>query len=485
MEEIKTVPALSVPNDSVSEITRVFQLQCEHQYVMRLSTAKERIKKLRRLHDYIYSHRHEIEKAVWLDFKKPQTEAMISELGVILGETRHIIRHLKQWMRSKGVSTPITLLGSSSEIIYEPKGVCLVLSPWNFPFNLSLVPLISAVAAGNCVILKPSEYAPHSSALMKKIIADCFPPEEVCVFEGDVSVSTSLLELPFNHIFFTGSPGVAKIVMAAAAKNLTSVTLELGGKSPVIVDKNTNIDSAAEKIAWLKALNAGQTCIAPDYILVHESIKDHLMAAIAKSLKKFYGEDTAARQASPDLCRMISPRHYGRVKHLLEDAVQRGARVEFGGHLDDTELYFENTILSNVPDDAEIWSDEIFGPVLPVRTWNTKEEAAAYINKQPDALAMYVFSNSGSFVNYFLKNTRSGDVTVNDCGPHFYNSELPFGGVNNSGTGKCHGHFGFLEFTNQRGVLRQTRFLPTTDFMVPPYGGRLANWLLKGIVRWF
>ena len=474
-----------VPNDPASAIIRVFKMQSEHQHVMRLTTAKDRIKKLQRFHDYIYSHRQEIENAVWLDFKKPKTEAMISELGVLLGETRHTIRNLKQWMRPKGVSTPITLFGSSSEIIYEPKGVCLVLSPWNFPFNLSLVPVVSAVAAGNCVILKPSEYAPHSSALMKKMIADCFPPEEVTVFEGDVSVSSALLELPFNHIFFTGSPNVAKVVMAAAAKNLASVTLELGGKSPVVVDKNANIDNAGAKIAWLKAMNAGQTCIAPDYILVHESVKTQLIAAIVKHLKKFYGEDAAARQATPDLCRMISPKHYGRVKHLLEDAVQRGARVEFGGHLDDTELYFENTILSDIPDDAEIWSDEIFGPVLLIRTWSTKEEAATYINSQPDALSMYIFSNSGSVVNYFLKNTRNGGVTVNDCGPHFYNSELPFGGVNNSGMGKCHGHFGFMEFTNQRGVLRQTRFLPTTDFMVPPYGGWLAGWLLKGIVRWF
>jgi aldehyde dehydrogenase (NAD+) len=473
------------PNTPTDILNAVFLKQKEYQFIVRRTNAKERILKLKRLYQTILENEAKIEEAIFLDFKKSKTETAISELGVVLGELRHTIKHLRTWMQTQSVSTPLTLFGSSSEIMYEPKGVCLIISPWNYPFNLTFAPLISAVAAGNCCIIKPSEFTKHSSALIKKMVEHTFSQEEVFVAEGDVSVAQTLLDLPFNHIFFTGSPAVGKVVMAAAAKHLTSVTLELGGKSPVIVDASANLDQAAAKIAWLKAMNAGQICIAPDYVLAHTSIKDELVAKITQKFEQYYGTTSEQRMASPDFCRIVNARHFIRIKSLLDDAVEKGAHLSFGGNVAELDNYIEPTVLTNVPENAAIWKEEIFGPLLPIRTWTNLDEAIQYVNAAPQPLALYIFSTKNSITNTILRETRNGGVTVNDCGPHFYNAELPFGGVNNSGIGKCHGHFGFLDFSNQRGVLRQTRFMPSTDLMLPPYGGRLAKILLKGIVRWF
>jgi aldehyde dehydrogenase (NAD+) len=483
MQQTLSVP--TAPNTANDLILQVFERQKAHQFEVRKTNAAERIRKLKRFSETLLRNEAAIKEAMFLDFKKSGTETAITELGVVMAEIRHTIKHLRAWMRAQGVGTSLTLFGSASEIMYEPKGVCLIISPWNYPFNLTFAPLVSAIAAGNCAILKPSEFTVHSSALIASIVRASFPPEEVFVAQGDVSVSQTLLDLPFNHIFFTGSPQVGKVVMQAAAKHLASVTLELGGKSPVIVDATANLDQAAAKIAWLKTMNAGQICIAPDYILVHESVKNALIEKLAQKLKAFYGNDGAARQASPDICRIVNIRHYYRVQSLLDDAVAKGATIAHGGHRDPEDRYMDTTVLTNVPDSAAIWQEEIFGPLLPMRTWRTLDEAIAYVNAAPQPLAMYLFSTHNSDINTILRETRNGGVTVNDCGPHFYNMELPFGGVNNSGIGKSHGHHGFMEFTNARGVLRQTRFFPSTDLMLPPYGGKLAQWLIKGIVRYF
>jgi aldehyde dehydrogenase (NAD+) len=485
MTKIATPTIPTAPDTPVEQIHEIFEKQLVHQYTVRRTTAQQRIARLKQLHDTIYRRRPEIERAIYADFRKSKTETDISEVGVSLGEIRHTMRHLKTWMRTQSVGTPLTLFGSSSEIMQEPKGVCLIISPWNYPFNLSFAPLASALAAGNCVILKPSEYTPNSSAVIKSIIEECFAPEEVFVAEGGVSVSQALLELPFNHIFFTGSPTVGKIVMAAAAKHLTSVTLELGGKSPVVIDNSADLDHAAAQTAWLKTMNAGQICIAPDYILVHESVKEAFIAKMVAKIETFYGKDAAARQASPDICRLVNARHFARVKSLLDDAMAKGATIAHGGFCDEADLFIETTLLVNVPENAEIWQEEIFGPLLPIRTWTELDEVTEYINARPKPLAMYLFSHRNRVIQHLLTNTRNGGVTVNDCGPHFYNSELPFGGSNNSGIGKCHGIYGFQEFSNARSVLRQTRILPTSRLMLPPYGGKLAEILLKGIVRWF
>ena len=419
------------------------------------------------------------------DFNKGEAEVNISEIGVINTEIRHTIRHLSSWLTPKNVGTPIMLIGTRSEIRYESKGVCLILSPWNFPFNLTFVPLISAIAGGNCVILKPSEYTPHCSALIKSIVEECFSPEEVCVVEGDASVARALTDLPFNHIFFTGSPEVGKIVMAAAARHLSSVTLELGGKSPVVVDETADLDVAAAKIAWLKAMNAGQCCIACDYVLVQESVQDKLLEKIAEKLRRFYGETPEARKTTPDYCRMVNDRHFERVKKLLDDAVQRGGRIAFGGVLDPAERYFEPTVLTGVPEDATIWSEEIFGPPMLVRSYRALDEAIAWINARPRPLTMYIFSARRRNIETLLSETRAGCGSVNDTGINFYHNDLPFGGINTSGIGKCHGHAGFLEFVNQRGITYQNRIFPHTNLFQPPYTSRLANTILQGVLRWF
>lgn len=472
---------------STAEMQRIFNLQQQHQYIVARTTAKQRIAKLRRLHDVMLRERQEVAQAVWEDLRKFPTETNISELGVVNGEIRHAIRNLQSWMTPKRVATPMVLFGTSSEIMYEPKGVCLVLSPWNFPFNLTLSPLVSAVAAGNCVIVKPSEYAPASAAVMKKIVDECFPPEEVALFEGDADVAQALLKMPFNHVFFTGSPAVGKIVMREAANHLASVTLELGGKNPTIVDETADLDTAAAKIAWLKVMNAGQSCIAPDYVLAHESIHDRLAEKIVLKIKQFYGETPEARRESPDMCRIIHERHFARLKSLLDDAVLHGSNIALGGKTDAPTRFMEPTVLTHVPEEAVIWGEETFGPILLLRPYRTLDEAIGYINQHPRPLAMYLWSASSRNINYALSETRNGDVTVNDCGTHFYNSNLPFGGINNSGIGKTHGEFGFLEFTNARGVVRQNRIFPLTNLFLPPYRkhSRLVRWMLEGVVKWF
>lgn len=466
-------------------MTDLFEAQRRHHAVVASTTAAERIAKLQRLQDVIIQHRKEIKEALWQDFRKNGTETDLSELGVVNGEIRHAIRHLREWMSPQPVGTPLVLFGTSSEIRYAPKGVCLILSPWNFPFNLTLSPLVSAVAAGNCVIIKPSEYAPVSADLIKKMVAVCFPPEEVTVMEGGVEVAQALLELPFNHIFFTGSPAVGKIVMAAAAKHLASVTLELGGKNPVLVDETANLDIAADKIAWTRTMNAGQSCISPDYVLVAQSVHDQLVKKLAERLDRYYGPTSQARQESPDFCRIINPKNFQRIKGWLDEAVQMGAQVAYGGRTNAATNYIEPTVLTHIPDTATIWNEEVFGPILSVRPYRDLPEALAYIRSKPTPLASYIFSGRKRNIRQFLDNTLSGNTSVNDCEIHFYNTELPFGGLNNSGIGSTHGHFGFMQFTHARGICTQNRIKPLTDILHPPYGKKwLSRLLLEGVVKW-
>ncbi|MBK9338938.1 MAG: aldehyde dehydrogenase family protein [Lewinellaceae bacterium] len=462
----------------------VFRRQQQHQYVVARSTARRRKEKLRNLHAAILRHREAIKAAMWADFRKSPHEVDISEIATVNSEIRYAIRHLGSWMAPRRVGVRLPLIGSSAQIRYEPKGVCLIIGPWNFPLNLNFIPLVAAVAAGNCVIIKPSEHAPHSARVLRMIVAECFPEEEVAVLEGEVEVAQQLLELPFNHVFFTGSTAVGKIVMAAAAKHVASVTLELGGKSPVIVDETADLNRAASRIAWIKCMNGGQTCIAPDYVLVHESVHDALVDKLRVWIGKFYGDTPEARRASPDLSRAIHDRHFGFVQGLLNDAVLRGARVEFGGRTNPDERYIEPTLLTNVPPDAAILEHEIFGPVLPVLRYDNIETVPAYINERPKPLALYIFSRRERTIEQIIRETRGGGVCINECALQFFNPELPFGGHNASGIGHYHGKSGFMEFSNARGIARQHSPYPTTNLFLPPYGSRLMNLLLNWLVRW-
>ncbi len=452
-------------SEQLLEIETVFKQQQAHQYIVANTDASDRIKKLKRLKAVVIRYRDEIKTALYNDFRKHPSEADLTEVYAITTEIKHTCRHLRKWMRDEEVGTPLALKGSSSYIKYEPKGVVLIIAPWNFPVSLTLTPLISAIAAGNTAILKPSEHTPHASSILKKIIEEVFKIEEVALFRGGVATSTRLLALPFNHIFFTGSPGVGKIVMTAAAKHLASVTLELGGKSPTVVDETAIIDTAARRIAWGKYLNNGQVCIAPDHIFVHESKQELFIAKVKDYVKKFYSEDPS-RESS--YARMVNSKHAQRVKSYVVDAVEQGASVELGGSYKDEEDYIAPTILTNIPAQAEIMSNEIFGPVLPIVSFKDIDEVIDKINSREKPLALYIFSRSKKNIHHLIANTRAGGTCINHNLVHYFNNNLPFGGSNNSGIGKGHGEYGFKAFSNARSILKQ--HVPNAiELLMPPY----------------
>ncbi|GJM31230.1 MAG: aldehyde dehydrogenase [Saprospiraceae bacterium] len=472
--------SLSKP-DIARSIEKVFNQQVQHQQKVAESTARERSRKLKRLQQTIMKYRPEIREALFQDFRKHPSEVDLTEIYPIINEIKHTRSHLSRWMAKQRVDTPISLLGSSSYIHYEPKGVVLIIAPWNFPVNLTLAPLVAAIAAGNCVMIKPSENTPHASATMQKIVEAVFDPREVALIQGGIETSQALLDLPFNHIFFTGAPAIGKIVMAAAAKNLTSVTLELGGKSPTIVDESANIDAAARRIAWAKYMNNGQICISPDYLYVHEKRKDEFVAKVKENLKIFF---TETAQQSDSYARMVNERHYKRVKGYLEDARQNGATFLHGGHTDDQENYIEPTMVTDLDDQSKLMQEEIFGPVLPIRTFRDIEEPIAMINSKEKPLALYIYSRNNKRIKHILEHTRAGGTCINHSAIHFFNNNLPFGGSNNSGIGKGHGFFGFQAFSNARGVFRQHLPISAIELMMPPYTG-LKQKLIDLSIKWF
>ena len=459
----------------------LFSKQYNNQYTIGNRTYKQRIKTLNALQRAIETtYRAQIQEALQKDLGKPVVEAELTEIYAIIGDIKHAKKHLHQWMRKQSVATPLSMLGSSSHIAYEPKGVCLIISPWNFPFNLTFGPLVSAIAAGNTVIIKPSEMTPHSSDLMSIIIADVFSEDEVALVQGEVEVSTQLLKLPFNHIFFTGSPNVGKIVMEAASKHLASVTLELGGKSPTIVDKTANIDKAAKKIMWAKFLNCGQICVSPDYVLIDEGIKPQFIDACKKWLNTFYDDNP---RTSDSYGRIVTDKHFDRLSSYLKNARTLNAKFEVGGEIDSASKFIEPTIISDLKPEAKLLEDEIFGPILPIVTFNNLDIAITYIKSKPRPLALYIYSKSKANTKKIMNNTRAGGTCINNSVLHYANHNLPFGGTNNSGIGKSHGFFGFKAFSNERSVMKQHTF-GVTELLFPPYSGfkeKLARWTIK----WF
>ncbi len=465
--------------DLAVRIDALFEAQQANRQAVANTTCAERLAKIRRLRDVVLHHRNDIRAALKADMNAPETETDVVEVYRVTSEVKHAERHLRRLMRPQRVGTPLALFGSSSRIQHEPKGVCLIISPWNFPFDLTLNPLIGAVAAGNCVIVKPSEIGPNSSAVLRTIIEAVFPENEVAVVEGDVSVATALLELPFNHIYFTGAPSIGKVVMKAAAQHLASVTLELGGKSPVIVDETADIESAARRIMGGKMVKCGQMCITADYLWVHESKKDALLEALKRNIIYMQGGPEAdLRQAA----RLVSDRHFQRVKSYLDDAVLKGAKIETGGKLDASSRYIAHTVLTNVNRDMLVMQEEIFGPLLPVLVYRNLNEVIEGINAMPKPLAMYIFSRSHQNQELLLKNTSAGGVTINAVGIHALNNNLPFGGVNNSGIGKSHGAFAFKEFSNAKAIIRVPTFKTGIDLLFAPYNAKkqkLVDLLIK------
>lgn len=448
-------------------IRAVFAAQRDTMLRWRRSTAADRIARIQRLVDAVNAHSDAIIEAGAKDFRKPAEEVLLTEILAVQMEAKDAQRHLKSWMKPKGVWPTRMMFGTKAWIRYEPKGRALIISPWNYPLNLTLGPLVSALAAGCPVILKPSEMTPHMSAVMARIIGECFDESEVALFEGEVDVAQALLDLPFDHIFFTGSPAVGKIVMAAAAKHLTSVTLELGGKSPTIVDESADLGLAARTITWGKYTNAGQTCIAPDHIYVHNAVKDEFTRKLAQAITSTYGDSGEAQMNSPFLARIVNNRHAGRINALLEDARSRGARVLSGGEgAKPDEAFVPPTLLGDVPDDAEIMREEIFGPLMPIIGYDDLDEVIERVNAAPKPLALYVWSKTQKHIDKVLEETSSGGTCINHTVVHFLHGRLPFGGVNNSGIGNAHGHFGFKAFSHERAVVR-TRFMLARMFFPP------------------
>lgn len=466
----------------VEKLNEVFYSQQVNALLVRNTTVNERIKKLKSILNFIENNIEKIQNAIYSDFKKHPTEVLISEIMIVKGEINHLIKHLDEWAEPQRVSTPMNMIGSSAWVQFEAKGNCLIIAPWNYPFNLALKPTVQAIAAGNTVILKPSEITPNTSKLLKEMISELFPENEVAVFEGGVDLSTELLKLPFNHIFFTGSPNVGKIVMTAAAKNLASVTLELGGKSPVIIDETANIKKTAEKLAWGKLFNNGQTCIAPDYAFVHNTVKDDIVKASIAAIESMYNPDNEGIEKSPSYCRIVNDRHFQRIKYLIEDATSKGAKVVYGGEMNEADRYISPTIIENVNDSMKLMQEEIFGPILPVVGYNDISKVINYINSKPKPLALYINSTKSSKIDNILHSTSAGGTVINDSLMHYGHTELPFGGVNNSGIGKSGGKWGFLEFSNQRAVLKQK--FGNNSFIYPPYSkkiDKLVRFLIKYI----
>ena len=463
-----------------AELGRIFQLQKINQYRVGNSTAKERKAKLKKLHQTILKYRQEIHKALYQDYKKHPSEVDLSEIYPITSELKFAQKHIRGWMKGQRKATPLALLGASSRVKYEPKGVVLIISPWNFPFNLTFGPLVSAIAAGNCVIIKPSEITPNSSVLIKKIIQEVFQEDEVAVVEGSVYTAKPLLDLPFNHIFFTGSPNIGKLVMEAAARNLCSVTLELGGKSPTIIDKTANLHLAARRIAWAKYLNNGQVCIAPDYVLVHQSQKQAFIQEIEKTIKSFYSEDPSKEYSYG---RIVNDKHFKRLKNAIDEAFNKGAHLISGAKLDEQENYLSPTLVTNVPKDSQLMKEEIFGPILPLIPFENLDEAIQEINSREKPLALYIYSKSKKNIRHIIANTRAGGTCINHNAIHFYNLNLGFGGVNHSGIGRAHGEEGFKAFSNPRGVMQQ--HIPNAlDLLTPPYND-FKQKLIDLTIKWF
>lgn len=463
------------------EADRMYALQHDVENLQQLkdSSAKDRIAKLRKLEKYLVSEPHltECTDALWKDLHKSREETIATELATVLTTIKHTTSNLESWMGDQPVGKPLAMMGLRSFVRIEPKGHALIMSPWNYPIQLLLNPLIHAIAAGNAVLVKPSEMAPATSAFLKKMFGEIFAEQEVAIIEGGVDVATALLKKRFDHIFFTGSPRVGKIVMKAAAEHLTSVTLELGGKSPVVVDRKVEMRTAAEKIVWGKITNAGQTCIAPDYAIVPENLVDEFVVEFQLALQRFYGAGDGAISKSPDYVRMIHSDNLSRMEALLSDAVTKGAEVVLKGVIDKENLLVSPFLITRVTSEMRVMQEEIFGPIMPIITYKEWTDVPAIIDQHERPLALYVMSKNTKRINYLMQHTISGGVGINETLVTIINPHLPFGGVNHSGMGKSNGKHGFLAFSNERGVVKRTWL--NFKMLYPPYNKTIFRWLLR------
>ena len=427
---------------------------------------------IQKLLDWIIENESNIKEAICQDFRKPDTEVDITEIWFCIKEAKYILKNLRGWTKKERVSKTLALMTTKSYIIREPKGVVLIIAPWNYPFQLSILPLLAAIASGNSIFLKPSEKTPHTSALISKMVSNLFQPQDVVVFEGGEETVSLLLEEKFNHIFYTGGTEVGRIIMKKAADHLTPVTLELGGKCPALVDSSANIKQAADKIAYFKFMNTGQTCVAPDYVLADESIYEDLIKNIKGSVLTMYGDIDKIKD-NPDYGRIVNQDHSKRLISALQKSLELGDVLELGGEHDSSNCFIAPTIIQS-DFHSFIMEEEIFGPVLPIIKYSGFDGAIDSINKLDSPLATYIFSKRSNNINDFIERTKSGGVCINDVSLHLIHEKLPFGGVGSSGMGNYHGKFGFDEFSNIRPVLQNIERSPL-KLLYPPYSEKVQK----------
>ena len=431
-----------------------------------------RIAQLKKLKEGIRKYEPAIMASLYDDLLKPPFESYASEIGILYMEIDHVIRHLRSWSRSRRAATPIIHFLSRSRIDQEPYGVVLIISPWNYPFQLAVAPLIGAIAAGNCALIKPSEFSPSTSQTIVNLVGELFEADYIAVFQGEAHATQKLLEEKFDYIFFTGSTAVGRSIMNAAARHLTPVTLELGGKSPCIVHEDASLKYGMKRIVWGKFFNAGQTCIAPDYILIHTKQKDVFIEKMIRTIYSFYGEDP---MTSPDYARIVNERHFTRLVALM-----RNGRILYGGKYLSNDLYISPTMIDQVSPEEPLMQEEIFGPLLPLIEYDDIDEAIAFVNRKPRPLALYCFSESRTIQDKVLRETSFGGGCINDTISHIGSQELPFGGVGESGMGAYHGKASFDTFSRRRGILFRSN-LVDIPLRYPPYRDRVS--LLQFLFR--
>jgi len=461
-------------------VADLFRLQQAGRWVVSQTRVWERRELLLRLYTAIKERREQIALALERDLGKSRAEAETMEIRQVLDEIRHARAHLAGWMKPRSVPTPLTLAGARSELRSEALGTVLVLAPWNYPFYLALGPLIPALAAGNSVMLKVSEKAPHTAQAIQKLLEEVFPPSLVAVVQGGPEVAGELLELPFDHFFFTGGERVGRLVMEAAARHGVSATLELGGKSPAILDRSADLKLAAGRVAWAKFLNAGQTCVAPDYVLVPTELQEDFARELARAVKQMFG-GRAWQRVGPDYGRMIDPEATERMQTLTRESVEAGARLVLGGDFDPPNRFVSPTVLADVRPDMLVMQSEIFGPVLPLVPYAHLDDALSVVQERGKPLALYVFAREEQAVHEVLARTSSGSMVVNGAVIQLTNPNLPFGGVGASGHGSYHGVHGFHTFSHRRAVMYEPALSPVA-FILPPYGrpaARLVSWALR------
>jgi aldehyde dehydrogenase (NAD+) len=454
-------------------ISQTVQKQRDFFSTFRTRDLDFRLEMLKKLENSISEYEERVTQALYEDLGKSPFESYMTDIGIVKEELSHHLKSLRSWAEPRRVKTPLAHFLSTSFIHPEPYGVVLIIAPWNYPFNLLFVPLIGAISAGNCAVLKPSNHASNTSAVMEEMICQAFDEEYISIFQGGREINQALLVEKFDYIFFTGNPPLGKIVMEAAAKHLTPVTLELGGKSPCIVDREAKIDYAARRIAWGKFLNAGQTCVAPDYLLVDRRVKKKLIDALKEWINHFFGKNP---EGSPDFSRIVNERHFDRLCSLMDKGT-----IIFGGKTRREKKYIAPTIIDGIKPDDPIMEEEIFGPLFPVLDYETLDDAISFVNSRPRPLSLYFFSENSIKQSIILKKVSFGGGCINDTMVHASSPYLPFGGLGSSGMGSYHGKTSFDTFSHKKSILRKSSLLDV-KVRYAPYAGKLKR--LRMLMKW-